>query len=138
MPLVRIDVVEGWTDSELMLLLDALHEAMVKAFDVPVRDRYQVLTRKGANELVLEDTGLGFERSHRRILVQVFTRPRSTEQKRKFYALSSSILSERLRIATEDLMITCVTNSDSDWSFAHGRPQFLTGELGIPLDRTSS
>jgi len=26
-------------------------------------------------------------------------------------------------------MVTLVENSDEDWSFGHGRAQFLTGEL---------
>jgi hypothetical protein len=26
-------------------------------------------------------------------------------------------------------MVSCMVNSDEDWSFGHGRAQFLTGEL---------
>ena len=44
MPLLRIDLIEGRTDDELKTLLDALHRAMVEAFQVPVRDRYQIVT----------------------------------------------------------------------------------------------
>jgi len=29
----------------------------------------------------------------------------------------------------DDLIITCVENTKEDWSFGHGRGQFLTGEL---------
>jgi len=28
-----------------------------------------------------------------------------------------------------DVMVSLVENGDEDWSFAHGRAQFLTGEL---------
>ncbi|KPW49556.1 tautomerase family protein [Pseudomonas syringae group genomosp. 3] len=43
MPLLKIDVIEGRSDQEIETLLDAIHDAMVNAFQVPERDRYQVL-----------------------------------------------------------------------------------------------
>jgi hypothetical protein len=36
---------------------------------------------------------------------------------------------EHCAIATSDVMISLVTNTDEDWSFGNGRAQFLTGEL---------
>jgi len=43
MPLLRFDLIEGRTDEELKTLLDAAHRAMLEAFKVPERDRYQVV-----------------------------------------------------------------------------------------------
>ncbi|ODT76188.1 MAG: tautomerase [Pelagibacterium sp. SCN 64-44] len=129
MPLVRIDVVKGRSEEQVAAMLQALHDAMVQAFEVPERDRYQVLTEHEPTRLILKDTGLGFVRSDERVLVQVFTRPRSAEKKRMLYTLTSSLLEERLGIRPEDVMVVCVDNGDVDWSFAYGRPQFLTGEL---------
>lgn len=37
MPLLKFDVMKGRTEEELRSLLDAAHEAMVEAFDVPQR-----------------------------------------------------------------------------------------------------
>jgi phenylpyruvate tautomerase PptA (4-oxalocrotonate tautomerase family) len=129
MPLVRIDVVKGRSRDQLDALLLAIHEAMVAAFDVPNRDRYQVLTEHEPANLLLEDTGLGFDRTENRVLVQVFTRPRSVEKKRMLYTITASYLCERLGMQPEDVMITCSDNADMDWSFAHGQAQFLMGEL---------
>ena len=42
MPLLRFDFVAGHTD-ELKSLLDAAHGAIVEAFGVPDRDRYQIV-----------------------------------------------------------------------------------------------
>ncbi len=128
MPLLRIDVVKGRSHEELRTLLQTIHDAMVTAFQVPVRDRYQVLTEHDPSHLILEDTGLGFERSDNRILIQVTTRPRSREAKEKFYALVVENL-DKLGISPEDVAISCVENEDVDWSFGYGRAQFLTGEL---------
>ncbi len=58
MPLIRIDAVEGRTQSEVTTLLDAVHRAVVKAFHVPVRDRYQVYQAHPKGFLVIQDTGL--------------------------------------------------------------------------------
>lgn len=129
MPLLRIDVVKGRSEEELKTLLQAIHDAMVDAFEVPVRDRYQVLTEHEPSRLILEDTGLGFERSERRVLIHMTTRPRSQEMKQRFYALVVENLGRRSATPSEDIMISCVENEDVDWSFGHGRAQFLTGEL---------
>lgn len=43
MPLLRIDVIEGRSKAELKELLDATHCAMLGAFKVPERDRYQIV-----------------------------------------------------------------------------------------------
>lgn len=129
MPLLRIDVVKGRSEEELRTLLQVVHDAMVEAFQVPVRDRYQVLTEHEPARLILEDTGLGFERSDKRVLIQVTTRPRSQEMKGRFYALVVKHLGNRSGIPPQDVMISCVDNEDVDWSFGYGRAQFLTGEL---------
>ncbi len=39
MPLLRSDLIEGRTESDLRTLLDAAHRAMAAAFKVPARDR---------------------------------------------------------------------------------------------------
>ncbi|WP_175282630.1 tautomerase family protein, partial [Gluconobacter morbifer] len=43
MPLLRFDLIEGRTDAQIATLLDAAHDAMLEAFKVPVRDRYQLV-----------------------------------------------------------------------------------------------
>lgn len=42
MPMLKIDAIKGRTNAEIQQLLDATHQAMVEAFEVPERDRYQV------------------------------------------------------------------------------------------------
>lgn len=55
MPLIRIDILEGHSDDYVQQLLEGVHVAMVKAFEVPMRDRYQVLSEHKPGR---EDTGL--------------------------------------------------------------------------------
>ena len=129
MPLLKFDVIAGRTDEQLRQLLDTTHQAMVEAFEVPATDRYQSVTQHRPAEMVLEDTGLGFRRSDKVVLLTVVSRQRTESQKKKFYQLLAERLHERCGISPDDLIISLVENGDTDWSFGHGRAQFLTKEL---------
>jgi phenylpyruvate tautomerase PptA (4-oxalocrotonate tautomerase family) len=129
MPLLRIDIYEGRTDEQLKDLLDALHRAMLAAFKVPERDRYQIVNEHKPSRMIMEDTGLGIPRTANFVFVQVTTRPRSRDMKEMFYRLAAEELKRSCGIAPSDVMINMVTSTDEDWSFGMGRAQFLTGEL---------
>jgi len=129
MPLLRIDLYEGRSDAELKALLDAVHRAMLAAFKVPERDRYQIVHEHRPASMIMEDTGLGIPRTEKFICIQVTTRPRTREGKERFYRLLVEELGKACGIAPTDVMINMVTCQDEDWSFGLGRAQFLTGEL---------
>lgn len=129
MPFLRFDLIKGRTDAEIATLLDAAHDAMLEAFKVPVRDRYQIVHEHEPSRVRIEDTGLGIERTEKVVLIQVTSRPRSTEQKQEFYRLLTEALSSRCGIAPSDVMVNFVLNTDADWSFGNGEAQFLTGKL---------
>jgi hypothetical protein len=130
MPLIRIDVVaDRRSPAELGELQDTVHDAMVAAFDVPVRDRYQILQQHRREHLVVEDTGLGIERTDDVVVLSVTSRPRRREQKVAFYAGLANQLLSRCGLKPSDLVVSITENSDEDWSFGYGRAQFVTGEL---------
>lgn len=129
MPLLRFDLYEGRTDQELKALLDTVHRAMVDSFQVPERDRYQVVREHQPSRMIMEDTGLDIPRTPAFVFIQVTTRPRTVEEKKSFYELTVEKLETDCGIAPSDVMINFVTCEDEDWSFGYGRAQFLTGEL---------
>ena len=129
MPLLRFDLVEGRTDAQLQALLDAAHRAMLAAFRVPAGDRYQLVHEHAASRMIVEDTGLGITRTNKVVFLQVTTRPRPQAQKQEFYRLLVAELEKSCGISPSDVVVSMVTNADEDWSFGHGRAQFLTGEL---------
>ena len=96
MPLLYFNVLEGRTDSELKTMLDAAHRAMLAAFKVPPRDRYQIVNEYKPSRMVVEDTGLGIPRTDKVVVVQVVSRPRGKEAKQNFY-----------RLLTEELQKSC-------------------------------
>ena len=58
----EFDLIEGRTEQEVKTLLDAAHRAVLRAFEVPERDRYQIVHENKAHHMVIEDTGLGPQR----------------------------------------------------------------------------
>ena len=129
MPLLRFDVIEGRDEKELKTLLDAAHRAMLEAFGVPERDRYQIVHQHPAHEMIIEDTGLGFERSEDLVIINVTSKQRTEEQKQALYRLIVKELGESCGIQPNDIMISIVENGNADWSFGMGEAQFLTGKL---------
>ena len=129
MPLLRFDLVEGRSESELKKILDVTHEVLLETLQVPKHDRYQVVHEHKRSRIVIEDTGLGFARSDKIVALQITSRPREREMKRAFYRLLVERLSASCGISPADVVVNFVTNDDEDWSFGAGRAQFLTGDL---------
>ncbi|QBR49170.1 tautomerase family protein [Erwinia sp. QL-Z3] len=129
MPLLQFDVIQGRSESEMRTLLDAAHRAVLAAFKVPARDRYQIVHENKAYQMVFEDTGLGLTRTDNLVLVRVFTSPRSDEQKQFFMAELCRELKESCGILGSDVMISFITNGKGDWSFGNGVAQYMTGDL---------
>ena len=94
MPLVHIHVTEGRrTDAELRRFADVVQEVMLEHFAAPARDRYQIITEHKPGRIILEDTGLGFERTDDAVVIQIFQQGRSLDQKRAaFGALALSLI----------------------------------------------
>ena len=129
MPLLHFHIIKGRDALEVRTLLDTAHDAMLEAFRVPARDRYQMVSEHDPAHMVIEDTGLGIPRTNRVVLLQITSRPRPKEQITAFYKLLAERLQARCGLAPSDLVVSIVQNSDEHWSFGLGRAQFVTGEL---------
>ncbi|MCM3703020.1 tautomerase family protein [Paenibacillus macerans] len=129
MPLLRFDVIEGRSPEELKKLLDAAHDAMIDAFQVPDSDRYQIVHQHPAHEMMIEDTGLGFKRTDQVVVISIVSKERTPEQKKRLYKLLVERLKQECGIEPTDVIISLVQNGPADWSFGMGEAQFLTGKL---------
>jgi phenylpyruvate tautomerase PptA (4-oxalocrotonate tautomerase family) len=129
MPLLQFHVFEGRSDEELAALLDATHRVVLDAFHVPLRDRYQIVHEHKPSQVRFEDTGLGIPRSDKFVLLQITTQRHPIEQKTAFYEKLCAELERSCSVKPTDVMVSIVENTHADWSFGHGRAQFLTGEL---------
>lgn len=129
MPLIKIDMLKGRSKEEIKSILDISYRVMLETFEAPDGDRYQIVNQHEDYEMQILDTGLGVERSDQVIVFTLVTRPRTETQKTNFYKQLVTALNTQLGIRTEDIMISLVENTDSDWSFFNGKAQFLTGDL---------
>jgi hypothetical protein len=129
MPLLKFDLIEGRNEQEITTLLNAAHRAVLAAFKVPQRDRYQIVTEHKPYHFVIQDTGLNIERTRSLVVLTVVTSPRSTESKQAFYAELTRELEESCGIAPSDVIVSIVGNTTADWSFGNGVAQYVTGEL---------
>ena len=128
MPFGRVDAYEGRSKEEVKNLLDAIHRAVFSAFGVPRRDRYQLYQEHSESNFIIQDTGLDIDRTRKVVFISIMSRRRTEQQKTNLYIE----LVEELKacgIEQNDIVVSIVTNSDTDWSFGNGRAQFLTGEL---------
>ncbi len=129
MPLARIDVHKGRTPAELHKLADTIQDVMLEVFAAPPRDRYQIISEHDNGHIIAEDTGLGLERSHGIVIIQIFQQGRSTEQKVDVYAELAKRLEAECGVRPEDLIVSVIANKHADWSFGLGQAQFLNGSL---------
>lgn len=129
MPLIKVHIRKGRSEAEVELLLDTMHEVMLSAFNVPERDRYQLVFEHEASHFRALDTGLGFERTSKFVLFEVVSRPRPRSEKLSFYQGLATRLDSECGISASDIMVSFVENTDDDWSFGAGEAQFVTGEL---------
>src|SRR5260370_37678530 len=111
MPLLRIDVIEGRSEAELRELLEAIHCAMLAAFKVPQRDRYQIVQEHPAAEMRIEDTGIGIPRTERIVMVQATTRTPNPLVKKNFYELLRHDLLHRCVVHAADVVVSNTPNA---------------------------
>lgn len=131
MPLVYYDIVRGRSREQIRALLDSTQAAMLEAFEVPERDRYQLVTEHSPGEMIVQDHGLGIERSENTVIIHMISRrgKKTRAQKEKLYALLARNLQRDCGLDPADLVVVITENESEDWSIGYGRAQFCNGEL---------
>ena len=124
MPMSHLYLLKGKSPAYLRALSDGLHQALVDAFEVPLKDRFQVIHQHEANELVFDPHYLSHQnkpRSDDFVLIQITAgRARSAATKQAFYQRLVSLLAESPRLRAEDVMVIINTTAAEDWSFSGG------------------
>ena len=125
MPLVRIDLPRGKSSEYRRTLGDVVYEAMIQTINVPASDRFQIITEHPPEELIVDRTYLGIERSADCVLIQVFLNEgRTTELKKAFYRAIADGLNRRLGLRKQDVFINLVEMKKENWSFGNGEAQY--------------
>jgi phenylpyruvate tautomerase PptA (4-oxalocrotonate tautomerase family) len=100
---------------------------MVTTFDVPAKDRFQVLTRHAANELVYAPEYLGIRHDGPVVFIQITCNEGRTLEKKKalFARLASSIEAGGV-IKAADVIVNLVEVKKENWSFGNGIAQYAS------------
>jgi len=125
MPLARIDVPRGRTAAFRRTVGDVVYESMLETLKVPANDRFQVISEHDAQDLLLDRSYLGVQRSSACIVIQVtLNEGRTVDQKRDFYRKVADGLHDRAGMRREDVLISLVEVRKENWSFGNGEAQY--------------
>ena len=131
MPLVRISLVKGQPADLRRSIGDAVHRALVESFDVPQRDRFQVLAEHEPGDLVYDSEYLGIARTDNIVIIQVtVSAGRSLEKKRRLYRRIADNLAS-LGVRREDAWINLVEVAKENWSFGNGIASYAPEETAV-------
>jgi len=128
MPLVRISVLKGKRPAWRQQLGEAVHEALVKTINVPLQDRFQLLSEHEPGDLVYDPGYLGIARSNDIVIVQItLSVGRTLTQKRALYRRIAENLA-RLGVRREDVWVNLVEVAKENWSFGLGEASYVEPE----------
>ena len=121
MPLVRVALPQDLSDQEVADISQAIHDAMVRTIEVPLKDRFQVLTRHTPQELIYTPEYLGVEHGKRLALIQItMSEGRSVEKKKALFAELAASISELGAMPAADVIVSLVEVKKENWSFGNG------------------
>ncbi len=126
MPLVRIDIGNTATPELAQVIGEVVYAAMVEIAKVPQHDKFQIITRHAAEQLIYPSEGyLGIDYTPGIIFIQVFwVAGRSTDVKKAFYRKIADDLHARAGVRKQDVFINLIDSAREDWSFGNGEMQY--------------
>jgi len=126
MPLVRIDLNKSAPAERIRIASEAVYKAMVEVANVPVHDKFQVVTRHEVDEIIYPQEGyLDMRYSPDLIIIQVtWVAGRSVDVKKRFFRSIAEEIHQRAKVRKEDVWISLVDSSREDWSFGNGEMQY--------------
>ena len=126
MPLVRIDLASTTSPDHLEAISGVIYDAMTSVANVPANDKFQIITRHAADELVYPAEGyLGIDYTTNIIFIQVtWNAGRSIEVKKAFFKLVADGIHKATGIRIQDVWINLVDVQRENWSFGNGEMQY--------------
>jgi 4-oxalocrotonate tautomerase len=110
----------------IKIVSEAIYSAMVEIANAPLHDKFQVVTRHAADEIIYPEEGyLGLTYSGDLILIQItWVGSRSIEVKKNFYKRIADEIHRRSGVRKEDVWINLVDDAREDWSFGNGEMRY--------------
>ncbi len=127
MPLTRIDLAAGKSAAYRETIGAVVYDAMVATINVPKNDRFQIVTEHSPENLIVDPTYLGIERTPDCVLISItLSEGRSIDLKKALFKAIADGLHERLRVRREDVFIVLTEVMKENWSFGNGVASYAT------------
>jgi phenylpyruvate tautomerase PptA (4-oxalocrotonate tautomerase family) len=125
MPFVRVFASEDISSEHLQRLSDAVHESMVATFQVPAKDRFQVLTRHAPGELICTPEYLDVVHSGPAVFIQITCNEgRTIETKKALFARLAAAIEAGGCVRAANVIVSLVEVKKENWSFGNGIAQY--------------
>jgi 4-oxalocrotonate tautomerase len=126
MPLVRIDLDQSAPAERGKVIGNVVYDAMISVVNVPLDDRFQIVTRHDAGDIVYPEGGyLGVSYTNDLVIIQItWNQGRSIETKKAFFKQVADGVAEKTGMRREDVGINLVEVAKENWSFGNGEMQY--------------
>lgn len=126
MPFTRIALREGQSAAYRAALVDGVHRALMRTFNVPEDDIFMVVTEHAPENFVFGRHYLDIERSDDLVMIQITANTtRTLEQKQALYRTIADNLAAQPGVRPQDVFISLVEVLKEDWSFGEGVAQYV-------------
>jgi 4-oxalocrotonate tautomerase len=121
MPLIRVDLRRGKPAAYRKAILDGIYQAMLSAFEVPVDDRFMVISEHDEPNFSYSKSYLGISHTDDLVMIQITANnTRTVAQKKAFYRQIVENLKADPGVRPEDVIINLVEVAKENWSFGNG------------------
>lgn len=126
MPLVRLNISKDASSEQVNAISDVIYDALVNIANVPVHDKFQIITRHAADELVYPQAGyLGVDYTPGIVFIQItWNLGRTIEIKRALYKAIAEGIHLKAGLRLQDVWISLVEVPRENWSFGNGDMQY--------------
>lgn len=126
MPFTRIALREGQSAAYRAALVDGVHRALMRTFNVPEDDIFMVVTEHAPENFVFGRHYLDIERIDDLVMIQITANnTRTLEQKQALYRTIADNLAAQPGVRPQDVFISLVEVLKEDWSFGEGVAQYV-------------
>lgn len=121
MPLVRMSVPESLPVRKTRALADTVHEGLVTTCNVPVKDRFHLISVFPEGRMDLDPTFPDVMRTPEACVVEIlFLEGRTTAQRAALFRHVAAAAMDA-GFQGDDIMIVLTENAPTDWSLGYGR-----------------
>jgi len=126
MPFVQIILQDGKSQEAHSHISDAVHEGLVKHFDIPETDRFHIVQVVAGHHCCYPANYLDIPHSDDIVFISITAKGgRTAEMKKQLYGAIATTIEKRTDISSNDVVIVLTENSEEDWSFGRGKAQLI-------------